>query len=127
VSRVWRLSRGVGPPFPSRITAPRGGLAHAVHVQLTCRRPCYTGTWKSIPDKNINYDAFLSFQVGSLWLGAAGSAHCTFDPNLRMLRLCAATTHSQGVPFIKRKVANSSVITHIIDHTGDIVKLEVGR
>ncbi|EWM20874.1 Calycin [Nannochloropsis gaditana] len=52
----------------------------------------YSGVWKSVPSKNVNYEEFLSVQ---------------------------------GVPYLKRKIATSTVVTHIIKQEGDTLHLEV--
>jgi hypothetical protein len=57
-------------------------------------RANFTGTWHSIPAKNVNYEEFLSVQ---------------------------------GVPYMKRKIALSSVVKHMVDHKDSIFKLEVGQ
>lgn len=31
-----------------------------------------------------------------------------------------------GVPYLKRKIATSTVVVHTIEHEGDVLKLEVG-
>jgi len=54
----------------------------------------YSGVWKSVPSKNVNYEEFLSVQ---------------------------------GVPYLKRKIATSTVVTHIIKQEGDTLHLEVRR